>query len=102
MSNENKPVAGVVATSKDDTLSPVVSTTVPPAIVKSITDEVTRELGKGKYRLSVGGIQAIFNYTPGALICRNCTALNLPDAVVCKHCGLSHQITIYVGNESVE
>jgi len=102
MSNETKPKADVVSTPKDDTLSPVVSTTVPPTIVKHITDEVTRELGKGKYRLAVGGIQAIFNYTPGALICRNCTALNLPDVSVCAHCGLSHQITIYVGNENAE
>jgi len=101
MSNEIKTVKGSEL-ADGSTPSPVVDTTIPPAIVKHITSEINREVGKGKHRWQVNGIEAIFNHTPDGLVCRYCTTLNPFGVINCRECGLSHQFTLFVGFEVKE
>lgn len=83
---------------KDEvTTPPVVNDGLPVGVTKNLAKQIKHTFGKGTVQCSNGELHTIFNYTPGALICRNCTAINLPDAVICQECGMSHEIAVYVG-----
>lgn len=74
------------------------NTIMPENIVKAIQKETDRELGKKDDRNWANGLlRSIFNQHIGALVCRNCGYLNVPDAVFCGKCGLSHEIAVFVG-----
>ena len=90
-------VKASATTDEKTTPSPVASGELPSALVKAITKEVKRELGKHEVNYANSGIRSVFVHTPGALVCKNCTALNLADATVCVSCGMSYEISLFVG-----
>lgn len=83
---------------KDETTTPVVNDGLPAGVMSAIAKEIKHTFGKGTVKCAHGSMRSAFNYTPGALICRNCGSLNVADAVACINCGMGYEITIYVGS----
>lgn len=77
-----------------------VNTEVPQNVLNDIRKSVDAALGrKDERNWKAGHLRSIFDTHIGALVCRHCGTLNVPDALVCSQCELAYEVSIFVGNK---
>lgn len=73
---------------------------IPDSVINDVTKKVNASLGRSDERVwSNGQPRSVFNQHVGALVCRNCGHLNVPEATACQECAMQYEVSIFVGHK---